>query len=234
MRTTLRSALGSAVAGAAVGLVVARRRLRRWGAHDEEVVAVLPGDALITEPQSCTTRAVTVRAPVESVFPWLAQIGQGRGGFYSYDWLENLRGLEIHSADRILAEHQHLAPGDRIRVAPGPTFYGFDVVDVEAPSRLVLHMRIHPFTGQPIEATQLSAPSFHATWAFVLKPVGRSSTRLVSRTRTEVLLPLGLGMPYRAVLELVQFLMERRMLLGIRARAEAESRGRGRGTSNGP
>jgi len=231
MRTTLRQAFLPAAAGAAVGVGLAWRRFSRWGAHDEEVAGVLPGDHVITDPQVCTTRAVTVRAPIESVFPWLAQIGQGRGGFYSYDWLENVKGLGIHSADRILPEVQQLAPGDRIPVAPGPAFYGFRVVDVEPPTRLVLDMRIHPLTGQPIQDAQSAGPSFHATWAFALAPIDRTSTRLVSRTRKKVDLPLGFGLPYLALLELVQLLMERRMLLGIRQRAEARAAGRTAGTS---
>lgn len=221
MHTALRQALLPAAAGAAVSVLIAWRRFRRWGAHDDEVAAGLPGDDIIDDPQVCTTRAVTVRASIESVFPWLAQIGQGRGGFYSYDWLENVKGLEIHSADRILPEYRQLTPGDRIPVAPGPSFYGFEVLDVNAPTRLVLGLRIHPFTGQPIEEAQSAGPSFHGTWAFALAPTDDFSTRLVSRTRTKVLLPLGLRVPYLALLEAVQLLMERRMLLGIRQRAEA-------------
>ena len=83
-----------------------------------ELAATLPGDQLVPGPAVHTTLAVPVEAAPEAVWPWLVQIGQGRGGMYSYDWLENLIGLDIHSADEIREEWQHLAPGDRVVVVP--------------------------------------------------------------------------------------------------------------------
>jgi hypothetical protein len=181
----------------------------------------MPGDGLVPEPHLQTTRAITIRAPVADVYPWLAQLGQGRGGFYSYDWLENnpVQRLGIHSADRILPEFQDLRPGDQIPVAPGPPFYGFVVADVAAPDRLVLEMRMHPLTGARQDAAEEGA-SLHATWAFALESTSQSSTRLITRTRAHVGLPVGVRVAYRLVLEAAMFVMERAMLLGIRARAE--------------
>ncbi len=220
----MRPRVGWALATAgllAVG-TAARRWAGHWGATGREVTGPLPGDDLVTEPLLGSTRAVTIRAPLAEVFPWLAQLGQGRGGFYSYDWLENRTGLDIHSADRILPEHQDLEPGDRVPVAPGPAFYGFLVAEVESPTRLVLRMRIHPFTGAAIQPDESPRGwSLDATWAFSLRAVDETSTRVVSRTRVDLHLPWPLRYPYAAALEVVEFVMERRMLLGIRERAES-------------
>jgi hypothetical protein len=92
-----------AVAGAAAGAAVVailRRRCLRWAASDEEVGAALPGDELVPHADLTATRAITVRTLPDGVWPWIVQLGQGRGGFYSYDLLENLAGCDIHSADR--------------------------------------------------------------------------------------------------------------------------------------
>jgi hypothetical protein len=79
----------------------------------------MPGDELVPQPVLLSTRAVTIDAPPSAVWPWLAQIGQGRGGLYSYDALENLMGLDIHSADTLVPESQQLAPGDLVRLGSG-------------------------------------------------------------------------------------------------------------------
>ena len=115
-----RSIVGvTAVVGAgAAYLLLARPRHLRWGATDEESSAPLPGDELIASPDLTATRAITVRAAVEEVWPWIAQLGQGRGGFYSYDILENLVGCGIHSADRILPEWQTIQVGDEVKLHP--------------------------------------------------------------------------------------------------------------------
>lgn len=220
MHPVLRRGVRLAAGMLAAYFLPIRPAIKRWGASGEEVAATLPGDGIVAGAQSNSTKAITVMAPVDRVFPWLAQIGQGRGGFYSYDVLENFRGLDIHSADRILPQFQDLRRGDRIPVAPGPPFYGFTVAEVAAPERLVLEMGIHPFTGRQVGSPP-RGPWVHASWAFALVPVDERSTRLVTRTRYRVRMPLGLGAPYRVVLELVEFIMERRMLLGIRERAEA-------------
>src|SRR6202040_1830914 len=91
----------------------------RWGASIQECDASLPGDDLIVSPDLAATRAITVRAAADEVWPWIAQLGQGRGGFYSYDFLENLVGSEIHSANRITPEWQDVAVGNEVTLAPG-------------------------------------------------------------------------------------------------------------------
>ncbi|MGZ4674827.1 MAG: hypothetical protein ACXV8K_19365, partial [Ilumatobacteraceae bacterium] len=113
----------------------ARWWFMRWGADLAEVNEVLPGDELIGNPTMVTTRAITINARPEAIWPWLVQMGQDRGGLYSYDWLESLFGLHFHNADHIVADWQHLSVGDQIRAAPesaGPEA-GFTVVALDEP-----------------------------------------------------------------------------------------------------
>ena len=112
--------------------------ISRWGATALETADRYPGDELVSEPRFRTTRAVTVNAAPEKIWPWLLQLGVDRGGMYSYDWLENLFGLKVHSADRIVEEWQDLQPGGFIRltppdyaIQPGPGLY---VTEMDAPN----------------------------------------------------------------------------------------------------
>jgi hypothetical protein len=102
----------------AAGILVARRWQLRWGATVEESGEILPGDDLISDPDLAATRAITVGAAAGQVWPWIAQLGQGRGGFYSYDFLENLVGCDIHGPDQIVPGWQDVEVGDQIRLAP--------------------------------------------------------------------------------------------------------------------
>ncbi len=91
----------------------------RLGATDAEVDRTLPGDHYIAHPRATATHVITINASAAEIWPWLVQIGQARGGFYSYDWLENLFGCDIRNADRILPEFQHLEVGDGVKLHPG-------------------------------------------------------------------------------------------------------------------
>jgi len=111
----MRRSLTAAGIGAVA--IVAWRKVftpwqRNWGATEEEAAMALPGDTLTPPPVDQCTRAITIAAPPEAVWPWLVQMGADRGGFYSYAWLENLFGLDIHNADGIVDEWQQLAVGD--------------------------------------------------------------------------------------------------------------------------
>ena len=184
---------------------------RDWGATAEESVATLPGDELVPDPAEQTTQAVTVEAPADVVWAWLVQIGLGRGGMYSYDWLENLIGLDIHSTDEIREEWQYLTVGDRIVVVPEgygpmPAGYAFRVARVDPPRALVLRQAPpeHPWNG---------------VWSFHVVPAGQGRCRLLARSRTEVAPQLGLRIATR-IGEPVTLVMTRRMLHGIRQRSE--------------
>jgi hypothetical protein len=122
----LRRTLAASVAVLVVavgGEQVYRRRLRErtlnWGASEEEAARSLPGDELLAEADIVATRAITIGAPPSAVWPWLVQMGRGRAGAYTYDWIENLFGLDMHSADRIHPERQGLEVGEVLRSGEG-------------------------------------------------------------------------------------------------------------------
>ena len=106
------------VASVLIAAPVLRAWYNRWGATEEETRRALPGDELVTLSQMGYTRSVVIHAPATRVWQWLVQIGQGRGGMYSYDGLENLAGCNIHMVDRIVPELQELKTGDLIRLGP--------------------------------------------------------------------------------------------------------------------
>jgi hypothetical protein len=197
---------------AAATLVAAaalRRRQLRWGATGAEVRGFLTGDDLVPGADLTATRAITVQAAVDEVWPWVVQLGQGRGGFYSYDGLENLVGCDIHSALQINPDWQHLDVGESVRLAPE---FALTVAVAKPPRTLVLHGGVLP--GGAI------AP-YDFSWTFDLSPGPGATTRLVVRERYS----------YRRwwtalmvePLTIVSFVMSRRMLHGIRERAEQPS-----------
>ncbi len=194
------------LAAAAAGTALARSRSLRWGATDDELAAALPGDELIGRPDLVATRAITIDATADQVWPWVVQMGQGRGGLYSYDALENLVGCDMHSADRVLPEFQQLAVGDEFRLHPD---VGLQVARVEPGHALVLS------GGVPMGE---AAPPYDFSWAFVLRGTSGGRTRLLVRERygyTQWWSPL-LVEP----VEVVSWLMSQRMLRGIRDRVE--------------
>jgi hypothetical protein len=190
----------------AATLLTARGTLRNWGATKAECRAVLPGDEFVPDPAVVTTRAVTVEAPADAVWPWLVQLGQNRGGMYSYDKLENALGLDIHNADEIRPEWQHRAVGDKVWLVRR----GW----LGIPDGLALTVgRIEP--GHSIA---LLEEPWHAVWSFHLRPHGPQRCRLVSRSRAPR--AQGLGRLGGELFDPVTLLMTRKMLLGIKERAE--------------
>src|SRR6266496_429843 len=166
-----RYVLGATIGGAvAAYLLLARRRQLQWGATDQEADGPLPGDDVIASPDLTATRAITIRTSADRAWPWIAQLGQGRGGFYSYDYLENLLGFDIHSADRVVPEWQQLEVGDEVRLA---ATVGLEAVIVEPGRALVLQGAL------PLA----KSPPFDSTWAFILCEQPDGSTRLLSRER---------------------------------------------------
>jgi hypothetical protein len=195
-------------AALSTGYVLARQQALRLGATQVERSIGLPGDELLPDADLVATRAITVPAPASAVFPWLVQLGQGRGGFYSYDALENLLGLDIHSADRIVPEWQDLAVGDPVRLAERVELR----VARQEPDRALVLQGDAP--ALPDEET---AP-FDFVWSFVLRP-GQlpDTTRLVVRER------YGYREPWArypvAAMTWASTLMTAGMLRGIRDRA---------------
>src|SRR5215204_1192111 len=155
----MRRVTGIATA-AAVGAFAYRKMLRpwheRWGATDAEVGGPLPGDGFTAEPAARVTRAITIDAPPQDVWPWVVQIGADRGGFYSYDALENLFGLDIHSADEIVPEWQHRAVGDLVH-ADRRGSGGWYVMQVDPGEALVMKVA-NLETGRPLD--RMEPPAF--------------------------------------------------------------------------
>ena len=178
----------------------------KWGATDEETRALLPGDELVPGATESATHAITINARVEDVWPWLVQIGQNKGGFYSYSWLENLVGCRLHNADRIVPEFQHLKVGDEVWLHP------------EVPPLPVL-------VCEPYRAIVLGSNTKEpGTWGFFLNKLDDDTTRLVARGRGRLGTgPLGWLLQH-AVFEPAHFVMERKMLLEIKRLAEMNAR----------
>ena len=172
----------------------------RWGATDEEVNMPLPGDEFVGDPKLNATHAITINAPAADVWPWLVQLGQRRGGFYSYSWLENLVGCDMHNANRIVPEWQDLKVGDEVW----------------------LHPKAPPLRVLAIEAGR--AIVLEKCWSFVLHPIDENTTRLIIRGRGEFNPDFKNGLLnfllWRGIFEPAHFIMERKMLLGIKQRAE--------------
>jgi hypothetical protein len=190
-RPGLAATIGTTVAGLYIAAV--RPWMRSWGATKDEAEGALPGDEFIADaPWAEQTRAITIDAPVEDVWPWLAQIGQDRGGFYSYEWLENLAGCKMQNAERIHAEWQHRTVGDQVR--------------------------LHPAGGlRLLRFDQNEALAMEGGWNLSLKSIDRGRSRLYARSRQR---RNAAGAFYVTLIELPHFIMERKMLLGIKQRAE--------------
>jgi hypothetical protein len=198
----------------AVGLLTPflRRARSHWGLSAEEAARPRAGDDLIAAPRWSWTHAVDIAAPAESVWPWVAQLGADRGGFYSYQWLENLAGCTLHNAERIhpgwqlqrgdgLLLHPKLPPLPIVQLEPGRYFVAHGAADEQARS-----------AGRPWA---------EASWLIAVEPLTATRCRVVSRYRAassnDVASRLGFG---PSLMEPIGFAMDRRMLLGIRERVE--------------
>jgi len=199
------TAAGFGAALAAAYPLLLRDRCLHWGATPDEAFRPIPGDDLVPDPDVLSTRAVTIDAPPEAIWPWLVQMGSGRAGAYTFDWIENLFGLDMHSADEILPEFQDLKAGDVLPVgADGP---GMTVAILE-PDRVLC----------------LRADNAEWVWTFALYPVD-GGTRLISRNLIATPGVSGARRLFNLLfLEPGSLVMERKMLLGIKERAERTPR----------
>jgi hypothetical protein len=197
----------------AVGIVALYRgRLRpwmyTWGADADEVAAVLPGDELIRSGVPRTTRALTIGAPVRAVWPWLAQIGEDRGGFYSYARLERAAGARVCNANRIHPEWQDLHVGDSIWLARR---HGDDARQIVT----VIQPESHLVVMSPADFDRVQRGcAASGSWAFHLRR-SDGRTRLIARGSGG-----SVGNPW---FDIAHFVMERKMMCGIRNRAEQTS-----------
>jgi len=206
MRRRYVAGVSAIAVAAATYLLLARPWHLRWGASAHECGMSLPGDDLIMRPDLTATRAITVRASAGQVWPWIAQLGQGRGGFYSYDFLENLAGCDIHSADRIVPRWQDIKVGGEVKLAPA---VGLGVAALTPGRSLVLR------GGIPVGNTP---PPYDFTWAWVLRDEPDGTSRLLVRERYAYTRPWARFLV--EPVEAVSFVMSQKMLRGIRDRAE--------------
>jgi hypothetical protein len=211
-KTASRVAAGGAVAMAAYALAVRPWHLR-WGTTRAEEYKPLPGDEIVPKPEHTATHAITIDASIADVWPWLVQIGQNRAGFYSYNWLENLAGCEIHNADRIVPEWQTLRVGDVVWLHPGED--PLPVIRVEPFKSLVLGGSIEDGADQTVRG---------GTWGFYLEQVDENTTRFIVRIRWSRKPGLRNQIFDFLLLEPAHFVMERKMMLGIKRRAEELAR----------
>lgn len=220
------------LAAACAALVGVRRLARRSGATDAEFFGPLAGDDVIAHPMVEWTRATTINAPPDQVWPWLVQMGYGRGGWYTSELFDRIVWrIENKSSEVILPEWQHLAVGDIVPDGPGFAAY-FRVADVREHEAIVYHSIRHPYRGQEVDPDDPAALQrrendlvagghyIHFSWAFALRPVGDRATRLLVRARADLyprwarFTELGFG--------LVDFYHVKTMFNGIRKRAERE------------
>ena len=174
--------------------------MANWGSTLAEQQMTLPGDELSLKGTTHTTWAITINAPPEAIWPWLVQVGQDRAGFYSYTWLENLIGADIHNADAIHPEWQQLAVGDAWRLAPADYLWGLGQ-DAVVPVALI----------EPGRVLVLKS-----LWgAHVILPIDEHTSRLIVRGQAG-----SSDLVTRLVMDPLVFTMEKRMLLGLQARAE--------------
>jgi len=184
---------------------------RKWGATEAEATRPMPGDDEVKQPMQVTTRAVTVKARAADIWPWLVQMGYRRGGMYSYDWIDRRLGiLDQPSANRIIPEFQRLEAGDVIPMGKPPSW---PVKAIER-NRMLLIV--------------INEPNAQVTWCFMLDEIADRQTRLVLRVRNRLAMSplLLLSLP---IMLPGEFLMVRKMLLGIKQRAEKQGQvGKGR------
>jgi hypothetical protein len=187
------------IATALAGLYarVLRKSILSWGATDGETSARLPGDELLERADGVSTRAIDIDAPPAAVWPWLAQMGPSpRGGAYTYDWIENMLGLNMHSTDCVLPEFQHPEVGETFSLGSN-------------------RMRMDRVESERVLAWRSEDGNW--VWTFVLEPRD-GGTRLISRNRFR--LPKLLARISMLPVEPGSLVMERKMLRGIKQRAE--------------
>ena len=193
-------------AGLAAGLLAASYPIWRdwcinWGATPDEVASPLRGDELLPDADLVTTRAIAIKAAPHRVWPWLVQMGSGRAGTYTYDWLENLFGLDMHSAEVILPQFQHVKEGDEFPIGPAM-------------------LRVEALEQDNLLVTRV--PAWHWVRIFRLIP-DRGMTRLVLRNRIAYPgMSRAVQLRHRVLSEPGGLVMESKMLRGIKARAEGD------------
>ncbi len=186
-----------------------------WGASPEEIKRYLPGDELIAESVWSYTHAITINAPQSAVWPWIVQIGQNRGGFYSYEGLENLLGCDITNVDRVINELQFMRPTDKIYLHPQAP--PLTVRSIRRYYWFVLHGDNLVGSAQPAGNENTA----NLTWTFYLLKIDNTTTKLITRGRYAYDSGFVNSLSYGPhIIEPIAFVMEKKMLQGIKSLAE--------------
>src|SRR5512136_2779957 len=200
---------------------VTRSHYRRWGATDEEVQRTLPGDERVPNPNVVTTLAVTIRASASEVWPWMAQIGQERGGLYSYELLENIARCQMHNADRVVPEWE-LRVGDQMRMGPPGSGYPVNQVVALERGRWLLMAGADFKTGiaGPLPKPGQTAYTNYA-WLLYLDERPDGTTRLIARTRLAYApRTFAFKLTWEVITDPLGCTMMRKMLLTIKQHVE--------------
>ncbi|CAN5168163.1 hypothetical protein BH09MYX1_BH09MYX1_52120 [soil metagenome] len=213
-RDVASGASGAAIMLAAMLTPFMRRARRHWGLDEETAMRTLPGDELIPVPTWDWTHGIEIDAGADDVWKWVAQIGADRGGFYSYQWLENLVGCGVRNAERV---HPELAISATSALSIHPKMPPLPIAVFERGSHFVA------YAAADEAARAANAPWLSTSWGFYVEPLPNGRSRFISRFRcassNDALSRIQFGPP---LLEPIGFAMDRRMLLGVKARVEAE------------
>jgi hypothetical protein len=184
-----------------------RAWMLNWGATPSEAAMSLPGDDLVPSPSYQSTRALTIQAPADQAWAWLVQLGQNRGGYYSYSWLENLVFADIHNTDQIVSDWQQPKVGDFFSMTPRNWPLG--LIKRSVP---VIGVRVHRL--EPKSLLVLKG------WgSFVLQSITPGTTRFIVRGRSQ---PMSVPAEFMmsVFFDPLHFVMERQMMMGLKRRAE--------------
>ncbi len=197
-----------------------------WGSTESERMRAFLGDDVVAGPHHQQTRAIAIAAPAATVWPWVAQLGQDRGGFYSYDVLENLVGCEMPAGEILRPDRQAWVVGDRLWMYPPHKAggIGFATLRYYEPGRVLAF-------GTHVPGTPIDRPD-DGLWTFVVEAVDASNSRLLVRSRATSVRSIWGAAFDHAIFEPVHFAMERRMMTGIKQLAEGQSRRRAANTAH--
>ena len=202
---------GAAIMAAAMVTPFLRHGQRRWGVDEAAAARHYPGDERVPAPHSHWTHGIDIDAPAATVWPWIAQIGADKGGFYSYQWLENVAGCDVKNAERVHPEWE-VKVGDGLKLHPEMS--PIAVVEVERGRHWLAFGAADP------AAKAAGRGWVETSWLFFLEPLGPSRCRFISRYRTATSDDLSMKLAYGVAIEPIGFAMDRRMLLGVKERAE--------------
>ena len=191
---------------------------RRWGLTKKLVARDYPGDHVIQDILSHFTHGIEVNAPAEFVWPWIAQIGKDRGGFYSYELLENITGLQIKNEDKILPKFQNPKVGDKVLFGPD---MGYPIIICEPGKAMAIETAIDMKTNEQYDPSIFKPAKFlHLTWLWYVEPLNGLRSRFISRNRVSTNDSLKNKVLMGFLAEPIIFAMDRKMCLGIKSRAE--------------